>query len=309
MPEKSIVVVGLGLAGRDHVRALEQTPGVAVVAAVDTEPSRTLTFRGRQVPMYHAVLDAKSNHDPDVVVIASPTPTHAGVFDEVVEHFPAATVLVEKPAASELNDALKLIGSKQPVSVAFHMAFSPEVSWAIGIAREKATELGPPVAIESVSADPYQADLASASARLCSSWIDTGINALSVIARFVTPIERTFLHGIGEPFRSIFEGGFSCETQGQHLSARILTSWYATDRSRTTRIRYASGTILEMDHNAVYGTLVQDNKTICYFGTDGSVSRRESHYRALYESWLTNQDPVFSTDTSRHLHELILSPP
>ena len=308
MPDKSIVVVGLGLAGCDHVRALEQTPGVAVVAAVDTDPRRTLTFHGHRVPVYRAIFDAKSRHDPDVVVIASPTPTHAKVFDEVTEHFPAATILVEKPAASELSDACKLIGSKQRVSVAFHMAFSPEVSWAAGIARDRVTDFGPPVAIESVSADPYQADLASATARLCNSWIDTGINALSVIERFASPIERTFLRNIGEPSQSIFEAGFSCVTQGQQLNARVRTSWFATDRSRTTRIKYTSGAVVEMDHNAVCGTLVENDRTTDYFGTDGTVPRRESHYRALYESWLADQDPFFPTATSLRLHELLLAP-
>ena len=41
-----ILIAGLGHAGLAHLKALEQTPGAEVVAGVDTEPGRGLTFRG-----------------------------------------------------------------------------------------------------------------------------------------------------------------------------------------------------------------------------------------------------------------------
>ncbi len=303
-----IVIIGLGIAGRDHARALEQFTGANVVAIVDPDPSQTLTFRGRQVPVYPGVLDAKSRHDPDVIVIASPTPTHARVCDEVTEHFPAARVLIEKPAAADLSEARRVIAGKQSVSVAFHMAYSPEVEWALRVARARAAELGPPVAIESASADPYQGELASARSRLGNSWIDTGINALSVIDRFAVPVRRKSLRRIGEESWSAYEGIFTCHAEGQTLTAVILTSWYASDRSRSTRIKYASGAELVMDHNAVSGYLIENSSITALFGTDGGVSRRESHYRALYASWLSAQEIVFPTAVSLRLHELLLEP-
>jgi len=303
-----IVIAGLGIAGRDHARALEQMTNATVVAVVDPDPSRTLTFRGQKVPVYPTVLATKSRHNPDVVVVASPTPTHASVCSEVAEHFPAAEVLVEKPAAADIADARRVIKDKPKTSVAFHMAFSAEVDWALGIAQRKAHDLGRPVAIESVSSDPYQGCLVSAQQRLGNSWIDTGINALSVIDRFARLEYRNSLRQIGEESWSAFEGNFTCAVDGQKLDALVLTSWYATDRSRSTRIRYASGAELVMDHNAVSGYLKEHGSMTEIFGTDGSVGRRESHYRALYKRWLDGKDAVFSPDDSMRLHELLLEP-
>jgi predicted dehydrogenase len=306
--DAKIIIIGLGIAGSDHAKALEQLPGADVVAVVDPDLSRTLTFRGRKVPTYRTVLDARSRHDPDVLVIASPTSTHARVCDEITEHFPAAEVLVEKPAAADLADARRVITGKLAVSVAFHMAYSPEVEWALNVASERVADLGPPVAIMSASADPYQGDLASARKRLGNSWIDTGINALSVIDRFAIPLRRQSLRRLGEESWSAYEGIFTCAAEGQTLTAVVLTSWYSTDRSRTTRIKYASGAELVMDHNAVSGYLLQDSAIASFFGSDGSVPRRENHYRALYASWLAERETVFPRAAAMRLHQLLLEP-
>jgi predicted dehydrogenase len=298
------------MAGTVHAKALEDVPGVTVVAGVDTS-SRTLTFRGKEIPVFQCVFDFMSECEihPDIIVVATPTSTHAKVCGEVSEYFRQASIIVEKPAADTLEDAQHIvsgIGDKQPVAVAYHMAFSPVVEWGMEETAKRADQLGTPIAIDSWGADPYQSDLPSAQARFGNSWIDSGINALSVIERFVKPVRRTSLRQIGDPSRSVFEGTFICEFDGNQLPATILTSWHSTAPSRWTRIRYSSGAEVVMDHNAVAGYIRQDGQTCALFGSDGTVPRREAHYRALYRSWLTNRDPLFSAETSIRLHRLLL---
>jgi predicted dehydrogenase len=308
---QKVVIIGIGMAGTAHARALEEVPDVALIAGID-KGSRTLIFRGNEVPIYTSVFDMWSEKKlhPDVIVVATPTPTHAQVCGEVTEYYRHVSIIVEKPAADNLEDAQRIIcdiGDKQPVAVAYHMAFSPVVDWALQEAAERAGEFGPPTAIESWGTDPYQSELASAQARLGNSWIDSGINALSVIERFVKPVERTSLRQIGSSFRSVFEGTFICEADGQQLPATILTSWYSTAPSRWTRIRYSSGAEIVMDHNAVAGYIRQDGEACAIFGSDGTMPRREAHYRALYKSLLVKQDQIFSPDTSVRLHALLLA--
>jgi predicted dehydrogenase len=307
---RKVIIIGIGMAGTVHAKALEEVPGASIVAGIDTS-SRTLTFRNNDVPVYPSIFDIVSEADlhPDIVVIASPTPTHAEVCGEVGEYFRQASIIVEKPAADNLEDAQRIvcgIGGKQPVTVAYHMAFSPVVEWGVEETAGRADKLGSPVAIESWGADPYQSDLAAVQARLGNSWIDSGINALSVIERFAKPVERTSLRRIGNPSRSVFEATIICEADGRQLPATILTSWYSTASSRWTRIKYSSGAELVMDHNAVAGYIRQDGEASAMFGSDGTIPRREAHYKALYKSWLTNQDQIFSGDTSMRLHELLL---
>lgn len=308
--QQQVVIIGIGIAGTVHARVLEDIPSVALVAGID-KSSRNLTFRGNKMPVYPSVFDMTSESElhPDIVVVATPTRTHAQICGEVGEYFRQASIIVEKPAADNLEDARRIvrgIGGKQPVAVAYHMAFSPVVEWGRKEAAERADRLGPPVAIESWGADPYQSDLAGAQERLGNSWIDSGINALSVIERFARPVARTSLRQIGSPARSVFEGTFSCEAGGRQLPATVMTSWHSTAPSRWTRIRYSSGAELVMDHNAVAGYIRQDGTPSAVFGSDGTIPRREAHYRALYRSWLANGDQIFSADTSMRLHELLL---
>jgi predicted dehydrogenase len=307
-----ILMVGLGEVARTHLRALEQTPGADVVAAVDTAAKPAMIFREHPVPVYHAPEDAAARHDPDVVVIATPTPTHAAVCGQIAARFPAARVLVEKPAADNLPGALHVLrdmASRQPVDVAYHMAFSPEVSWGTQTVRANGSELGVPVAVEACFADPYENDFEAASQRLSTSWIDSGINALSVLARFVQPVARESLRRIGPAAHSVFEARLTCRAGDGDLAALILTSWHVTDAAKTTRIRYSSGSELVMDHTAVAGYLVHDGRIAAVFGSDRSIPRRERHYLALYQWWLTEGKAIMPAEAGVQLHELLLRPP
>ncbi|MGH3831424.1 MAG: Gfo/Idh/MocA family oxidoreductase [Pseudonocardiaceae bacterium] len=263
------------------------------------------------MPVYRTVQDVAAHHHPDVVVVATPTPTHAAVCGQVAETFPAARLLVEKPAAATLADARRVlgeIGRQQAVEVAYHMSFSPEVSWAVEVARASAGILGPPVAIESAFADPYQDEPESARSRFCNSWIDSGINALSVVSRFAEPRERISLRQLSEDPESVFEARVTCVKDADVVEALFLTSWAVADAAKTTRIRYASGAELVMDHTAVAGYLVQDGAIGAVFGSDRNVPRRERHYRSLYQWWLVRGKPIISTELSLRLHDLLLRP-
>lgn len=306
-----ILLVGLGQAGETHLRSIEIFPTLNIVAVVDPAEPEAPFFRGRRLPVFKMIRAASGVMTPDIVVVATPTPTHYDVCKEARACFPHADILVEKPAADNLRDALQLLDSKSgehPVNVALHMAFSPEVTWGAELMRSTTAEIGMPISIMSWSADPYQNSYFSAQTRLGNSWIDSGINALSVIERFVAPVERRSLRQLGEPSWSTFEGRFICEFDGGRVEANVLTNWRATDAARSTRIRYSSGAELVLDHHAVAGCLLQDGRVAEVFGTDGSVPRRDTHYRALYRTWLVDQRAIFPRRTVARLHDLLLRP-
>lgn len=305
-----VLIVGLGAAAGTHLKVLEQTPGADVVAGIDTAPKPGLTFRGHPVPVYKTPREA-GGHDPGVVVIATPTHTHAAVCAEIADCFPAARILVEKPAADNLPDARRVlqdIGSRQAVEVAYHMSFSPEVTWGMQVTQARAADLGVPVAAEASFADPYQDEFEAARSSLGNSWIDSGINALSVLSRFAEPASRRSLRRLGELAESVFEAHVAFLAGGSELDALILTSWHVTDPAKTTRIRYISGAELVMDHTAVAGYLMQDKRIAAVFGSDRTIPRQERHYLALYKWWLTDGKRIIPAETSLRLHELLLQP-
>ena len=121
MTRVRVLLVGLGAIGGTHARALESLPSAEVVAGVDVDRSRRLEFRGLDRPVYPGVREAAEACEPDLVVIATPTGTHAAVCEQAARWFPEARLLVEKPAAASLVDARRIlsqIGGRQPVDVA-----------------------------------------------------------------------------------------------------------------------------------------------------------------------------------------------
>jgi predicted dehydrogenase len=306
----SFLIVGLGEVGQTHIAALDQTPGTEVVAGVDIV-ELSAEFRGRSLPVYKTVQQAAVYHDPDVVVIATPTSTHAAMCGQAAASFARARILVEKPAADNLTDAqyvLRGIGATRSVDVAYHMSFSPEVTWAVEIAQRDQSQLDIPSAIESWFTDPYSGQIKTAQPRFSDSWIDSGINALSVINRFAEPVERPSLRQIGPDEESTFEARLICQghVSGQSVRALILTSWHVTDPAKNTRIQYCSGAELVMDHTAVAGYLIRDGAVLGTFSRDRSIPRRTRHYLALYHHWVVESKPLMPSDISLRLHELLL---
>ena len=314
-PTTRVLLVGLGAIGETHTRALEATPAADVVAGVDVDESRALTFRGADRPVYPSVREASEACEPGLVVIATPTGTHAAVCEQAARWFPEARLLVEKPAAATLDSARRVlsgIGGRQPVDVAYHTSFAPEVEWGQRALQARRSALGDLVAAEMFFADPYYDDFERAAATLGNSWLDSGINALSVLARFATFVKRESLRSIGTERQSIFEARLACHDGGSGSGAAklaralLVTSWHAADGAKTTRLRYASGIELLMDHTAVAAYLLRDGGVEAAFGADRSIPRRERHYRALYHRCLTEGRPTFPPETGLQLHELLL---
>ncbi len=98
-------VIGAGSMGAHHARNLTRLPGVRLVGVLDTHPERAAALAGP--------LGARAFLDPrellgelDVVVIASPAGSHAGLARAALEA--GLHTLVEKPLATSLSDAQSL---------------------------------------------------------------------------------------------------------------------------------------------------------------------------------------------------------
>lgn len=101
-----IAVVGVGHLGQHHARLLAPMDGVALTGVVDTRPERA-----REIAARHGVeafTDARDVLDRvDAVCIAVPTVSHVDVALPFIER--GVAVLVEKPIASSVGDADRLI--------------------------------------------------------------------------------------------------------------------------------------------------------------------------------------------------------
>jgi predicted dehydrogenase len=308
----AVGLVGLGTIAETHLAVLDGIPEVRLAFVVDPRSSAAVTFEGETPPRYERLDDALGDHQPDLVVVATPTGTHAELARRALTGS-AARVLVEKPLVHDLA-ALDELRSLEPgvdvesrVHVAHHFAFSPEVRWAADLIGAHA-EWGPVTRIVAVFHDPYIVDADHSFAAYTSSWVDSGVNQLSMLARFVEITERGPLHesngGASSWCTATFRSGESGETTG---TALLRTSWEAVASSkRTTLYLDHSGTEIWLDQTAVTAVALQHGAVVDQLTNDARTPRKIAHYQPLYESLLSaTPDPLLSFTTAARILRLL----
>jgi predicted dehydrogenase len=118
-----VLVVGLGNIGMaydlgldpnkyvySHARAFDQHPGFRLVGAVDPESRQRKMFeRTYSCASYADIESALEKLEPDLVVIAAPTPAHERTLQEILEQSSAKVVLCEKPLAYDVEDGRAMV--------------------------------------------------------------------------------------------------------------------------------------------------------------------------------------------------------
>lgn len=120
---ESCVIIGLGQIGMGydfdiigeaavytHARAIAIHPGFRLVGAVDVSPGQRTRFEQHYgVPAFYQIEVALRRLQPDVVVIATSTESHAAILANVINVCRPKLILCEKPIAYELDEARVMV--------------------------------------------------------------------------------------------------------------------------------------------------------------------------------------------------------
>jgi UDP-N-acetyl-2-amino-2-deoxyglucuronate dehydrogenase len=104
-----VAIVGSGVISHNHARAIERLPRLSIVAVVDPDPlaSQRLADSLATPPDRYATLtDALATAAPDLVVVCTPSGTHAALAEEALAAGKHA--VIEKPADAALPAARRL---------------------------------------------------------------------------------------------------------------------------------------------------------------------------------------------------------
>jgi predicted dehydrogenase len=286
----AVGVVGLGTIAETHIKVLRALqPGLEVVGV---DPEGTEARAAMLTDQVHTDLGsaAEAPTHPGLWVVATPTHTHLDVAVRLLRDLPDARVLVEKPLVSSVTD-LERLQAEVPRSalrsrllVSHHFAFSPEVVWAVGAASRMGC--GRVVRATTAFHDPYARKEPPERRSYVDPWVDSGPNQLSILltaADEAVRVEDVSL--VSDGLRAHATGSI-----GATGTFAAMTSWLAPDSSKKTTLDYGDGTQLWLDHTAVTGIALRDGRPVEWFETDGLVPRKVLHYRALYESLLSD-DP------------------
>ena len=297
-----VLLVGLGTIARTHAAVLGRGPDIELVGGVDPQPSDW--FVGARWSDLDEALPAAG--DVDLVVLATPTPTHVDLVDQVLSRT-EARVLCEKPLAATTAELDRLEASydaatlARRLAVAHHFAFSPEVEWA----RDRALchpEWGPPTRILSVFNDAYARLPAARLDSVVSSWVDSGPNQLSVAAALLPGTDWQVVAHAARRDRAVtlLDHGTG--------STVLCSNWLAADSSKQTSVEYAGPTHVELrlDHTSMTVLHLADGQVVDHVGYTGAASRKDAHYLGVYAAVLNDPtDPRLGVPLARRIAETL----
>jgi predicted dehydrogenase len=292
-----VAIVGLGGIAATHLGLLSSLPGLRLVAGCDIDPAKAEGLPA-PVPFFDRHSEMLERIGPDVVVVAVPTRDHFSVARDCLES--GANVLVEKPAALSLDQFDHLTAcaaaSNQCFITALHMAFGLEVlAFARALHEDLRGRLGPITGFESTFEDPYagQMGLDERFASLEGSWLDNGVNALSVVASFVDigPMDieaARFVRSPGHPEGDVHATVRLVVTHGDThgpVSGSIETSWLGERSHKRTLVSFSqTGFEAVLDHTAQTVEIVHpDGRRQVLHDFSRRGERRVNQYRGVYE--------------------------
>ena len=156
MDRLGIALLGAGRMGRIHAASLPGIPGVRVVAVADPidEAREAARWAAGAERAYGDPVEAIHDAEVDAVIVATPTPTHAGLVEEAVRARKA--VFCEKPVAATLERASTLrqavTSSGVPFQIGFQRRFDP--GYALARQRIEQGDIGVIDQFRSVGRDP-----------------------------------------------------------------------------------------------------------------------------------------------------------
>jgi hypothetical protein len=208
--------------------------------------------------------------------------------------------MIDKPMAATRDGytQIRRVPGGSGVRVLFHTAFAPEVLWAIERMVRWRDQHGRIVKVVCDFNDPNAGAAEARAAVLADSWSDSGINALSVVARFVR-LDR-LAEAVGTKPLHV-HANFAMHDGRLEGQALIETTWTPSSSRKTTALRFEDGTAITLDHQHTTVTVLGPGR----IPDVHSLGRRplSDRYATMFASYATEDALLFSTKVEDALHD------
>ena len=286
-------IIGLGHVAAHQIAAIEQSPNFQLLAGCDLDRERHSLLGESAKAFVSTSKFLEECEDLDVVVVASPNRLHVEHGVAVMES--GKWLLMEKPLA-ESPEAFERFGLRKKelsanCTIALHAAFGVETEWYCGTGGLLASDIDNLASICSSFDDPYVRDsrLLPQARSLGGSWLDSGINALSVICRIVDPgsivVEKCQMTRDDRGTCSELDSsvGYSFKTKKRAGCGTIQTSWLNGLDRKVTSLEFAEGDrTVVLDHSEQRVVLSANGLTRCVFENSNGLSRLTNHYIGVF---------------------------
>ena len=311
-------IIGCGTIAATYVQALGHlNDAFSVTALYDVCPEKaeSLGVSGAAVcPTLEALLQRQ---DVDCVVISTPLSTHVAVAEACLRG--KKHVLLEKPAALSVAEIQRLFELAQEQGVAFHVSFHSSFGVDIEWYLENLGRVDPVFRKENIRTmechfyDPYVTDGVMLEDRkpLGGSYIDSGVNILSVCSRLV-PMEGMTLrqHTTRKTGDGVVYGSETVLEDGC-VRIRLHTGWDKDLNHKSTLLGFADteeAILLDHTGQSVWKLGANNEKQLLY--QENVLQRMVNQYiivfRAFAKALESKGDPLHCQQVVR-IHELLLS--
>jgi len=315
-------IIGLGKVTEYYWPALDRVEGLIVAGVSDRDRQKVDTWNHHypHCPAFTHLHDLYEQVNPDAVIIATSSPSHYTVAQEALSW--GKPILLEKPATSSRTEWETLIKqasqAQVPLAIAFHAAFGAEVLWFLEHQPELETTYGPITGFFAHFYDPYwvEGTLKPHAHSLISSWMDSGVNALSVISKLVRALEPTESYFTPNltPFNGVIHSqvGFKFSTAENNCAGRgwIETHWGLGIKSKTTHLQFAqTGHELLVDHDRQRLILTDPQGASSLLANCATAPpRMVTHYQGVFEDFYHHlQQGTDNLEFAQTVHHLLYS--
>jgi len=294
-----IGVVGLGDIWRWQAEALRLLPHFVLAAGADKDTTRATRIPDG-IPFFADHRGILSLDSIDALVVSTPLDSHFNIARDALSN--GVHVLLEKPATENYDDLESLYSITSArggmLVVGYHAAFASDVRWAAEYLRSgEGSRLGPLTSFWAGFFDPYTSE-EEPNRRFKSlrgSWMDSGVNALSVLAVFtdlsslrVYNSTTTILLPNQGDMHAVVELGAPTSSSQSTIHGLIETNWLLGANHKSTVLTFgATNTYLHLDHTTQIARVFTAG--VCHHRKDcgGGRDRLVNHYTGVFEDFAT----------------------
>lgn len=287
-----LAIIGLGHVAKYQLEAIKQLKDVELIAAHDVDRKRSQILPPG-VLFFDKLEPLLSHRGIDLILVSTPNKSHYSLGKKVLQN--KRPLLLEKPCCESLEEMNELINlsqkNHQPFIVALHAAYGRDVLWYEDYLTKLKFNPGPLTGFHAGFFDPYYKDgyIIPAAKSLGGSWFDSGINALSVIGKFIELNSLQVVEGRMTRISSLpcseIQGAASFEFKsGKHHGNGIIeTNWSLNLNQKTTKLQYAlTDTQVILDHTNEQVTIKQGAKVLRRKNLQTNFPRLTNHYINLF---------------------------
>ena len=293
---KKTGLIGLGVISKYIIYGLKYSKLLELKAFADIDEKTKEKIKDHKGNFYYDYIEMIRKEKLDYVIIATPPQTHYEIIKKCLNE--GVNVIVEKPGVLDLkewNELVELAKSKSLIfEVMYHWQNGAEVKQFIAD-----YDLSKIKRIKIISNDPYSEDGRTAIADrvgLGGSWIDSGINILSLLKMFL-PFKE---------YKILKVSNVLCENSKIPIASDIKLTiddvivdieidWRNRINQKTTEVDFIDKKVIL---NHTMQKIICDNHEKCC----SKIERLKTHYRNYFVKFNENID----LEASRKVHEILL---